>query len=127
MEKGTLCWDCKNATNSGCPWSRDFKEVDGWNAKKVKVKINGDGKHIDTFRVKECPLFQDDSHRELRIKFREIYIVSPEKFYFLLRNGYIGKNCELLQYVPLAKRYSKYRSPFLARQIKKFDKENRDV
>jgi len=60
--KSQLCWDCANATNSGCSWSAEFKPVKGWEAERVEQRIYKQGYVIDsTYRVKSCPEFVRDA------------------------------------------------------------------
>ena len=55
----TLCWDCKNATNNGCEWSRSFKPVEGWNAVPSAILVGGaNDKYTDSYLVLECPKFE---------------------------------------------------------------------
>lgn len=57
----SICWDCKNSTKPHiCPWARDFTPVKGWKAAPTKIKAFGGG-IIDTYIVRECPLFSRDS------------------------------------------------------------------
>lgn len=57
-ERGTLCWDCKNACG-GCSWSRNFTPVAGWNATEgaVKVMCQKSQRYVQTFFVHSCPEF----------------------------------------------------------------------
>ena len=57
MESEQLCWRCRNACG-GCSWSREFKPVEGWDAKPTI--INGDGEEIPSFEIKKCPMFIKD-------------------------------------------------------------------
>lgn len=62
-----ICFDCKNAVpdnnGHGCPWSRKFEPVPGWNAKPVTV---GAGAYtVDTYQIRDCPLF--DPEDDIRI------------------------------------------------------------
>lgn len=59
--KGTLCWQCKRAKANGCPWFTDFTPVEGWVAKKTKIKKR-DGEYADSYMVKNCPLFIKDDN-----------------------------------------------------------------
>ena len=67
----SLCWDCANATNPDkCPWVGDGEPVDGWWARKDKIKFSfadWDGKiktkMTDTYCVIMCPLFERDAWR----------------------------------------------------------------
>ncbi len=49
LKKGTLCWSCQNATNSGCSWSRSLTPVEGWVATKSY-----------SYSVKSCPEYIQD-------------------------------------------------------------------
>ena len=51
----TICWNCRNAVCSGCAWSRSFKPVEGWEAKRET--INAGGRFLETYTVRSCPLF----------------------------------------------------------------------
>lgn len=62
----SLCWYCANAVPSadgsrGCSWSVEGNPVEGWKAKKQKIKArSGRGTRvIDTFFVRRCPEFRD--------------------------------------------------------------------
>lgn len=67
----TLCWDCEWACGKDgkCPWATEFKPVPGWNAVPTKflsstTARNENGKvihkryYVDSFNVRECPLFE---------------------------------------------------------------------
>lgn len=56
----TLCWSCRNFAG-GCSWSREFKPVDGWRARKIKrlYNVNLKGNH-GSFIVFECPQYIAD-------------------------------------------------------------------
>jgi hypothetical protein len=56
--KRTLCWDCANATNSGCSWSASLIPVDGWTAEKDILSTNY--KDNETYLVIDCPEFIPD-------------------------------------------------------------------
>jgi len=56
-QTSTLCWGCANAY-SGCSWSRDFKPVDGWDAKKTKIETHNRG-YTDSYIVYKCPMFKE--------------------------------------------------------------------
>lgn len=63
VENLTLCWFCKNAVPNkegtvGCSWSREFKPVKGWKARKCK---NSNG---DSYRVYECPELVRDADED---------------------------------------------------------------
>lgn len=49
------CWECKNI--STCDWGRLGKPIDGWKAKKVKIKY-GSAFH-ETYDIKDCPKFEE--------------------------------------------------------------------
>lgn len=53
----SLCWKCSRATG-GCPWSRYFRVVKGWDA--VPTIIENDHGNIESFLVKSCPLYDYD-------------------------------------------------------------------
>ena len=57
----TLCWTCQNACGK-CSWSKKFKKVKGWVAKKTIVKGDPFGlePEIASYLVIECPKFQKD-------------------------------------------------------------------
>lgn len=57
---GTLCWHCKWATGKDghCPWASHLVPVEGWEAKKVKLKVSMAG-YTDSYIVKACPLFEE--------------------------------------------------------------------
>lgn len=61
-----LCGDCINAVpdcrGHGCPWSREFKPVPGWDATPVKLKhavVGGKPYFGESFDIKSCPLFKE--------------------------------------------------------------------
>ena len=60
-KRPTLCWKCKNASNSGCSWSKRFKPVEGWDATPTTVKEgylkDGSVRNVDSFNVHTCPKF----------------------------------------------------------------------
>lgn len=57
----TLCWTCKNAC-AGCSWSRSFTPVEGWEAKKIKIRGNlYTGEMLDSYIVKACPEYVPDA------------------------------------------------------------------
>ena len=60
--KQTLCWECKNAvpnseSGTGCEWSRYFKPVPGWDAKRKDVSM-GKNKKLVSYCVINCPKFE---------------------------------------------------------------------
>lgn len=54
MSKSTLCWKCNN-TCGGCSWSKSFKPVKGWTAKKANFKDCGE--LVESYLVIDCPKF----------------------------------------------------------------------
>lgn len=54
---GTLCWDCVNATNSRCSWSKRFIPVEGWTA--TKTRLNVTTRYVESYIVHECPQFEE--------------------------------------------------------------------
>ena len=71
----SLCWYCANAVPSdvtGCPWSRDFSEVEGWDAictdhlhrNEIGADSIAHGKHA--YLVKECPMYLPDSKEYIK-------------------------------------------------------------
>lgn len=63
----TLCWTCRNAApcraaGRGCEWSREFKPVPGWKARRQKRAVLG-----ETYTVYACPKYLPDRlEREAR-------------------------------------------------------------
>ena len=55
--KDTKCWHCKNCYG-GCSWSREFKPVNGWTAKKTFIPSNNE--YAESYKVIECPEFIND-------------------------------------------------------------------
>lgn len=51
----TKCWDCKNSVCAGCSWAREFKPVEGWEAKKTFIPSNGE--YAESYHVINCPKF----------------------------------------------------------------------
>ncbi len=95
----TLCFDCKKSITNGCPWARSFEPVPGW---KIRKKQN----HGETLTVVlQCPLFEDDSQRELRLKFNKQYGMSYSAFYYLLRRKKIDLELKKLIYCRLTRNY----------------------
>ena len=58
-KKDQLCWSCDKACNGGCSWSARLEPVKGWDAEPIKVKQEN-GRYIDSFRIKECPLYKKE-------------------------------------------------------------------
>lgn len=59
--KVQLCWNCAKATGF-CSWSREFRPVNGWVAKDVRLKMTlpTGTKYIKTFHILFCPEFEYD-------------------------------------------------------------------
>ena len=75
QDKPTLCWKCEKACG-GCSWSADFKPVDGWKAKKTIISANhgnGSALEIESYLVRSCPKFSDDTARYKRVKTHMIF------------------------------------------------------
>lgn len=66
QDKPTLCWKCAKACGE-CSWSDGtFTPVDGWKAIPTIIKANhgrGFMQDVESFIVKACPLFEDDTAR----------------------------------------------------------------
>lgn len=64
MEKkrDTLCWSCQNACGK-CSWSRKFKRVKGWRAKKTIIKSDANSleSEIQSYLVLSCPKYIPDT------------------------------------------------------------------
>ena len=58
--KNQSCWTCKNACG-GCPWSREFKPVDGWEAEKTFIGSNGE--HAESYKIIYCPEYMEEKRR----------------------------------------------------------------
>lgn len=48
------CWHCKNV--STCDWGKYGKPIEGWKAKKAKIKYSYT--NMETYDIKECPKFE---------------------------------------------------------------------
>lgn len=67
----TICWHCQNAVpdldgRRGCPWSRSFQPVPGWDAARTDLMAyRGVGKWISlgSYLVRSCPLYVSDAPR----------------------------------------------------------------
>ena len=63
----TLCWFCRNAvpserTGTGCSWSRSFRPVPGWKAKRCLVRMCKAGeapRFSPSYDVRKCPEFEE--------------------------------------------------------------------
>lgn len=70
QKKETICFNCINSvpnpkTGAGCSWSREYKPVDGWVAKKTMIinralAENDEDYMIPSYRVDACPMFDSD-------------------------------------------------------------------
>lgn len=69
VEEGTLCWTCKWAAGKDgkCPWSREFKPVEGWEATPDRILItsatqtpDGVARYSETYTVHKCQLYELD-------------------------------------------------------------------
>jgi hypothetical protein len=49
------CWHCKNVAT--CDWGKYGKPIEGWKAKKAKIKC-GRSPYIETYDIKDCPKFE---------------------------------------------------------------------
>lgn len=63
----TLCWDCSRCV-AMCSWSRYFIPVEGWTAIPTMIDAKTDAgiKQIRSYKVLECPLFEEGRARRLR-------------------------------------------------------------
>lgn len=72
-KKDTLCWTCQNACG-GCSWSRSFKPVKGWEAKKTVIKhqrsegCKAPFIYDDSYLVINCPEYKMDEDLIKRTK-----------------------------------------------------------
>ncbi len=58
VSKVSICVDCAKSVGL-CAWSTSLKPVEGW--KTQPVKRRGEcGVKIDSVRVLECPLFEEE-------------------------------------------------------------------
>lgn len=79
-KKETLCWTCENACG-GCPWSRKFEPVEGWEAERSAISFRRDYTHLrkdgkrtvrkhkivtDSYLVLCCPLYEKEDKRKIR-------------------------------------------------------------
>ena len=56
----TLCWDCKKAATGGCSWSKEFRPVEGWEA-KATTKQQFRGEPMRSYLVTACSEFERDA------------------------------------------------------------------
>lgn len=61
MAKETLCWNCQNACNSGCSWSKNFIPVEGWEATPT---ISDRFTNTESYHVHKCPQFKEIPPKE---------------------------------------------------------------
>lgn len=61
FKKSTICWDCERAAEKTCPWSQDFKPIEGWQAEAKVIKGTNSTPDMVSYRVDYCPLFVRDS------------------------------------------------------------------
>jgi hypothetical protein len=93
--KPNICFECKKACG-GCSWSAfdpytgkiKYEPVPGWTAEKVLLNIGG--VYVETYHIKECPLFEEDEPRN--VDYRELTYTESE--YFLKNIGYLLKRWE---------------------------------
>lgn len=64
----TLCWTCAKACGK-CSWSKKFKKVKGWTAKKTIIKGDPAGldPEIKSYLVLKCPLYEKEHFKEQHI------------------------------------------------------------
>ncbi len=53
----SICWLCDNSSRKSCPLADRNVPVDGWDAQKVKLRL--ESAIVDSYIVKECPMFDD--------------------------------------------------------------------
>ncbi len=60
--KETLCWTCKKSIGKNmCSWAKSFTPVEGWKAKEIILGLGTKTcKHINSYCVEECPLYECD-------------------------------------------------------------------
>lgn len=64
----TLCWTCANAVPDrdglrGCTWSRSGEPVEGWKARKSRLRVqtkykNAKTKYVTSYEVRKCPMYE---------------------------------------------------------------------
>ena len=66
----TLCWRCKRPGTNTCSWdkSRGNVPVEGWTAEEVPFMSWIESRATTTFRVIDCPLFEQDEDYDQRMK-----------------------------------------------------------
>lgn len=95
----SICFNCKNACNSAahhCPWSAEFKPVEGWTV-EAGITYIIDNKKERGIRVIACPLYEQD-HKYFSPK----EIVDLLSKHFNCSTNYIYKN-----YQKMIARYEK--------------------
>lgn len=72
VEKEARCVHCANAVPNefhGCPWSRELKPVEGWDAEDTVFYTQWTSNHrtlsrmIPSYKVRSCPMFVPDEER----------------------------------------------------------------
>lgn len=61
-EGNTLCETCAHAAKgcvSPCPWAREFKPVEGWDAVHRPLKLKRGEGCTDSYLVRACPLYRN--------------------------------------------------------------------
>ena len=63
----TICWACGNAVpdaegERGCPWSREGRPVEGWEAERRDIRIQPrrpgeERRAVESYQVITCPVF----------------------------------------------------------------------
>ena len=66
-EGNPACWTRKKAAG-GCSWSRSFRPVEGWTAKKTLIRLSPCQKEdvIESYQVIACPEYEKDDKRYRR-------------------------------------------------------------
>ena len=88
MKKETICWDCKNYAK--CSW-KDGIPVKGWKATPTEIANkyeNGTIKTISSFRVEQCPQFEQD---KIQVTAKEIAKICgfSERYFWRVDIAYI--------------------------------------
>lgn len=90
MMSKSICWYCQNSTNSGCPWSRNFIPVPGWQAEKTNFNFSKYDNY-KSYIVKECPLFVQDKNTKIMKEVMQKFRITENGYYRLIDNGKIDK------------------------------------
>lgn len=66
--KETLCFSCDHADKgdkSICPWAKEFKPVEGWDATKrvLFFWIHNRKKPIESYKVINCPIYRKSKEK----------------------------------------------------------------